>query len=114
MGCGLSKKQYKEGLFNEDSDVRRKLLTGIQMSKSPEGIEGNFQLAFGKTKRKRYEKWQALRLSGNNQNLKENNQNLKKSKTVRNFLKGVFTFRKIYIYIFFGKLISFAPQRVPA
>ena len=56
MGCGLSKRQHKEGLFNEDGDVRRKLLTGIQMSKSPEGIEGNFQLAFGKTKRKRYEK----------------------------------------------------------
>ena len=52
----MSKKQHKKGLFNEDSDVRRKLLTGIQMSKSPEGIEGNFQLAFGKTKRKRYEK----------------------------------------------------------
>ena len=56
MGCASSKKQHKEGLFNEDSDVRRKFLTGIQMSKGSEGIEGNFQLAFGKTKRKRYEK----------------------------------------------------------
>ena len=56
MGCVSSKKQHIEGLFNEDSDIRRKFLTGIQMSKGPEGIEGNFQFAFGKTKRKRYER----------------------------------------------------------
>lgn len=61
MGCTSSKKQHKEGLFNEDSDVHRKLLTGIQMSKGAEGIEGNFQLAFGKTKRKRYEKVTAVK-----------------------------------------------------
>ena len=89
MGCGLSNKQHKEGLFNENRDVRRKLSTGIQMSKCPEGTEGNFQLAFGKTKRKRYEKWHAPRLSRNNQNLKENNRNLKKSEKVKNFSKGV-------------------------
>ena len=60
MGCTSSKKQKQTqiggDLYNEDSDVRRKLLTGIQMSKGPEGIEGNFQFAFGKTKRKKYEK----------------------------------------------------------
>ena len=52
MGCGLSKKQHKEGLFNEDGDVRRKLLTCIQMSKSPEGIKVTFNSPSGKQKGK--------------------------------------------------------------
>lgn len=60
MGCTSSKKQRQTeiggDLFNEDSDVRRKLLTGFHMSKGPEGIEANFQFALGKTKRKKYEK----------------------------------------------------------
>ena len=58
MGCTSSKqkqKQFDGDLYNEDSDVRRKLLTGIHMSKGPEGIERNFQFAFEKTKRKKYE-----------------------------------------------------------
>ena len=29
---------------------------GLHMSKGGDGLEGNFQVAFGKTKRKRYEK----------------------------------------------------------
>ena len=58
MACRSSKTQRQNNgdLFNEDTNVRRKLLTGIQISKDTDGIEGNVQIAFGKTKRKRCEK----------------------------------------------------------
>ena len=43
MGNTSSKKQKQTemggDLYNEDSDVRRKLLTGFHMPKEPEGIE---------------------------------------------------------------------------
>ena len=46
MGCALSKKQKQiesnGDLYNKDSDDRRKLLTGFQMSKDVDGIEANF------------------------------------------------------------------------
>ena len=58
MGCTSSKKQKQiqigEDLFNKDGDVRKKLLTGFQMSK--DGIEANFQIAFWQRTRKKYEK----------------------------------------------------------
>ena len=60
MGCASSKKQKQieigEDLYNKDSDDRRKLLTGFQMSKDADGIEANFQIAFWKRTRKKYEK----------------------------------------------------------
>ena len=60
MGCTSSKKQKQtqigEDLFNKDADVRKKLLTGFQMSKDVDGIEANFQIAFWKKTRKKYEK----------------------------------------------------------
>ena len=60
MGCTSSKKQKQtrigEDLFNKDGDVRKKLLTGFQMSKDVDGIEANFQIAFWKRTRKKYEK----------------------------------------------------------
>ena len=43
-------------IFNKDGDVRKKLLTGFQMSKDTDGIEANFQIAFWKRTRKKYEK----------------------------------------------------------
>ena len=46
MGCALSKKKKQiesnGDLYNKDSDDRRKLLTGFQMSKDVDGIEANF------------------------------------------------------------------------
>ena len=54
MGC-RSSKQHNGDIFNEENifnKIRRKLLTGIQMSKDTNGIEGNFQIAFGKTENK--------------------------------------------------------------
>ena len=58
MGCKPSKVQIQHNgdLFNEVTDVRKRFLTGLQASKSAEGIEGNFQIAFTTSRRKRYEK----------------------------------------------------------
>lgn len=56
MGCISSKKQDGGDILNKDVDVRKKLLTGVQMSKDAEGIEANFQLAFWKRERKKYDK----------------------------------------------------------
>ena len=58
MGCASSKKQIESDgdLYNKDSDDRRKLLTGFQMSKDVDGIEANFQIACWKKKGKKYEK----------------------------------------------------------
>ena len=57
MGCKPSKLQIQHNgdLFNEDTDIRKRFLTGLHVSKGADGLEGNFQIAFGKTKRKRYE-----------------------------------------------------------
>ena len=60
MGCASSKKQKQleigGNLYNKDADIRKKLLTGFQMSKDAEGLEANFQIAFWKRTRKKYEK----------------------------------------------------------
>ena len=58
MGCKPSKLQIQHNgdLFNEDNDIRKRFLTGLRVSKGTDSLEGNFQIAFGKTKRKRYEK----------------------------------------------------------
>lgn len=60
MGSTSSKKQKEiqigDDLFNKDGDIRKKLLTGFQMSKDVDGIEANFQIAFWKRTRKKYEK----------------------------------------------------------
>ena len=61
MGCKSSKTQKQiirdnGDLFNKDGDVRKKLLTGFQMSKDADGIEANFQIAFWKRTQKKYEK----------------------------------------------------------
>ena len=58
MGCKSSKPetQNSSDLFNEDTNVRKRFLTGLQASKGAEGIEGNFQIAFTTTKRKRYKR----------------------------------------------------------
>ena len=58
MGCKPSKLQIQHNgdLFKEDTDIRKRFLTGLYVSKGTDGLEGNFQAAFGKTKQKRYEK----------------------------------------------------------
>ena len=45
-----------ETQYNKDINIRKRFLTGLQASKGAEGIEGNFQIAFITTKRKRYER----------------------------------------------------------
>ena len=58
MGCKPSKLQIQHNvdLFNEDTDIRKRFLTDLHVLKGADGIEGNFQIAFGKTKRKTCEK----------------------------------------------------------
>ena len=60
MGCTSSKNQklLENGgcLYNKDVDVKKKLLTGVQMSKDVDGMEANFQIAFWRKSRKKYEK----------------------------------------------------------
>ena len=54
MGC-KSRTEERE-LFNEDVDIKRRFLTGIHISKGAEGIEGNVEIAFGTTRKKKYER----------------------------------------------------------
>ena len=58
MGCKDSRVEIQNNgeLFNEEINVRKRFLTGLQASKGAEGIEGNFQIAFATTKKKRYER----------------------------------------------------------
>ena len=86
-------------IFNKDGDVRKKLLTGFQMStltvsklisRSPSR----------KGREKSTKKWQAHLLP-------RDNRNLKKSKTVKKIFRKMLVFRK---KIFFRKFIGFAPR----
>ena len=60
MGCASStkQKQMENGgcIYNKDVDVKKKLLTGVQMSKDVDGVEANFQIAFWRKSRKKYER----------------------------------------------------------
>ena len=52
MDCKSSKPETQ---YNEDTNVRKRFLVGLQASKGAEGMQGNFQIAFATTKRKRYD-----------------------------------------------------------
>ena len=52
MGCTTSKNENKA---NKDVCERRKILVGLHMSKNPDGIETNFQLAIERKAKKTYE-----------------------------------------------------------
>ena len=52
MGC-LQSTERK--LYNEDVDIKRKFMVGIHFSKGGDGMEGNFQIAFGTARKKKYE-----------------------------------------------------------
>ena len=51
MGCTTSKNENKA----KDVCERRKILAGLHMSKNPDGIETNFQLAIERKAKKTYE-----------------------------------------------------------
>ena len=59
MGCKPSKLQIQHNgdLFSEDTDVRKRFLTGLQASKGADGLEGNFQIVFEKQNVKDTKKW---------------------------------------------------------
>ena len=52
MGC-LQSTERK--LYYEDVDIKRKFMVGIHFSKGGDGMEGNFQVALGTTRKKKYE-----------------------------------------------------------
>ena len=115
MGCKSSKTQKQiirdnGDLFNKDGDVRKKLLTGFQMSKDADGIEANFQIAFWKRTQKKYEKWRA------HHHLSKKTRNLKRKKTHhKGIILGSRIFRKMFVFrknILFS--ISFVPRQAPS
>ena len=52
MGCSQSTERK---LYNEDVDIKRKFMVGIHFSKGGDGMEGNFQIGLGTTRKKKYE-----------------------------------------------------------
>ena len=52
MGC-LQSTERK--LYNEYVDIKRKFMVGIHFSKGGDGMEGNFQVALGTIRKKKYE-----------------------------------------------------------
>ena len=59
MGCKPSKLQIQHNgdLFNEDTDVRKKFITGLQLGRDRNGsIKGGFQMTFSTSRLKKYEK----------------------------------------------------------
>ena len=54
MGCKSSTEQRE--IYNEDINIKHRFLAGIHISKDPEGIEGNIQIALGTIRKKKYER----------------------------------------------------------
>ena len=48
--------QIGKDIFKKDVDVKKKLLTGVHVVKNTDEIEANFQIAFWKKERKKYDK----------------------------------------------------------
>ena len=56
MGCKNSVENNQRELYNKDIDVRHRFLTGLQISKGVNGIEGNIQLVLGTIRKEKYER----------------------------------------------------------
>ena len=57
MGCKSSTVENNgKELVNKDVNVRHWFLFGVHVSKDPEGIEGNVQIACGTIRKEKYEK----------------------------------------------------------
>ena len=54
-GCKSTENNERE-LYNEDVNTRHRFLFGVHVSRDPEGIEGNVQLACGTIRKKKYER----------------------------------------------------------
>ena len=54
MGCKNSTENTE--LYNKDVNTRHRFLLGVHVSKDPEGIEGNVQLACGTIRKEKYER----------------------------------------------------------
>ena len=69
MGCSQSTERK---LYNEDVDIKRKFLVGIHFSKGSEGVEGNFQVALGTTRKKKYEMFSNVQTPSIEENEQDN------------------------------------------
>ena len=56
MGCKNSNTNNEKELVNKDVNVRHRFLFRVHVSKDPDGVEGNVQLACGVIKKKKYER----------------------------------------------------------
>ena len=66
--CGCKNSTENNELYNEDVNTRHRFLFGVHVSKDPEGIEGNVQLACGTIRKKKYERVPpAQQIAGNPQ-----------------------------------------------
>ena len=54
--CGCKNSTENNELYNEDVNTKHRFLLGVHVSKDPEGIEGNIQLACGTIRKKKYER----------------------------------------------------------
>ena len=71
MGCATSKRKEEDGIeCNKDVCERRKILTGLHMSKNADGIETNFQVAIERKAKKTYDEVSAVKKQVENKNSK--------------------------------------------
>ena len=57
MGCKSSTVENSENeLYNKDVNVRHRFLFGVHVSKDPDGVEGNVQIACGTICKEKYER----------------------------------------------------------
>ena len=55
-GCKNSAENNERELYNKDVNVKHRFLFGVHISKDPDGIEGNVQIACGTIRKKKYER----------------------------------------------------------
>ena len=65
MGCKSS--TVEKELVNKDVNVRHRFLFGVHVSKDPDGVEGNVQLACGTIRKEKYEKVPSVTNTGEQQ-----------------------------------------------
>ena len=66
-GCKNSTENNERELYNEDTNVKHRFLFGVHVSKDPDGIEANVQLACGTVRKRKYERVPSVTNTGEQQ-----------------------------------------------
>ena len=67
-GCKSSPENTENTeLYNEDVNTRHRFLFGVHVSRDPEGVEANVQLACGTIRKKKYERVPAQQIGDSSQ-----------------------------------------------